>query len=143
VAPKVWLPPDALALLGELNDAAVEYVLIGEMALAVHGQDWLSETVSIVPARYARNLDRLSRVLRELEAGWRVEGETQVLEVDLSPAELARIDRWRLLTDLCELDIEFAPGGSGYHELFRDARRTELPGGLVVQVAAPAAAGAH
>ncbi|HEX4106705.1 MAG TPA: hypothetical protein VHX88_01135 [Solirubrobacteraceae bacterium] len=129
----VSLPPDALALLAALDAASVDHVMIGELAAAVHGQPWANDTLVITPARYGRNLDRLSRLLRDLDAAWRVEGEVEVLDVDLCASELMRVDRWRLLTDQGELDLEFAPGGLGYRELFRDARPFAL-GGTVVQV---------
>jgi hypothetical protein len=134
----VDLPPDALALLAALDAASIDHVLIGELAAAVHGRPWSSDTLAITPARYGRNLERLSRLLRDIDAAWRVDGEVEVLEVILAASELARVDRWRLLTDQGELDLEFLPGGVDYYEVFRDARPFTL-GGTVVQVAEPSA----
>jgi hypothetical protein len=132
------LPPDALALLSTLSGHRVEHVLVGELAAAVHGCAPTNDTVAIVPARFGRNLDRLSRALRKLDARWRVPGETATLAVDLSPSNLRGRDLWLLSTELTDLDVDFEPPATlGYSDIFDNARRYALTPSLEVDVAAP------
>jgi hypothetical protein len=130
-------PAGALALLSRLDDHSVEHVLIGELAAAVHGCDWVDDTVVIVPARFGRNIDRLSRALRELHAERRVQAATESLAVDLNPASLRGRQHWPLRTELGDLDVDFEPPATAGHlDLFDGARRYALAPGLEVEVAA-------
>lgn len=130
------LPPDAIALLSKLNHQRVEFVLAGELAAAAQGGEWADDTVVVAPARFARNLERLSRALRGLDAQWRVAGESEALDVDLSAGSLRRLGVWPLRTDLGDLDIDFEPPGTAGHlDLFEGARRLTLARGVAVEVA--------
>lgn len=56
------------SLLRALGEAGVDFVLIGGWALPVHGVDRATVDVDVVPAPERSNLERLSALLRTLEA---------------------------------------------------------------------------
>jgi hypothetical protein len=60
--------PNLHALLAVLSEAGVEYVVIGGVAVAVHGHIRATEDLDIVPNPDSENLDRLCRVLENEEA---------------------------------------------------------------------------
>jgi hypothetical protein len=131
------LPPDAVALLARLDKLGVEHVLIGELAAAIHGCRWSDDTVTVVPARYARNLDRLARGLRELHASPRTDADTAPVSWEPTAERLRQRGRLALTTMLGELEIDFEPPATAGHlDLFENARRHTIIPGLEVQVAA-------
>jgi hypothetical protein len=105
--------------------------------------------VAIVPAPYARNLDRLSRALNAAEARVRKDGEAP--DPHPSPAgritarQLARDDVWTLWCGPHPIDLvgTTAPGSGGgsgasaYQELLYEATRVELGPELSIEVASP------
>jgi hypothetical protein len=112
------LPPDALALLHQLAAARVEHILV------------------VVPARFARNLERLSSVLRAVHAEWRLTGAGAAQQIDLSPSGLRRLGRWPLRGEQGDLEIDFEPPATAGHlDLFEGARRIAVRSGLEVEVA--------
>jgi hypothetical protein len=129
------LPREALALLTKLNEHRVEYVLAGELAAAIHGCPLRDPTPVIVPARFERNLDRLSRALRALHAGGRGHGTSPT--PDLSAPGLRALGLWPLSTDQGALDLDFEPPGTAGHlDLFEEAMRVTLTERLTVEVVA-------
>ncbi len=131
------LPPDAIALLARLEKLGVEHVLIGELAAAVQGCRTSDTTVTIVPARYQRNLDRLSTALREVKAAARPGASSPAPDWEPMPATLRKLGRLELTTTLGDLEIDFEPPATAGHlDLFENARRHTITPGLEVQVAA-------
>ncbi|HEX4110641.1 MAG TPA: hypothetical protein VHX88_21105 [Solirubrobacteraceae bacterium] len=59
---------DPRELAAALHRGAVDYVIIGGLAVAAHGYVRATEDLDIVPAPDRGNLERLARVLRELGA---------------------------------------------------------------------------
>ena len=55
-------------LIAALSDGGVEYVLIGGLAVGAHGFPRATKDVDVVPAPDAGTLDRLTKVLRAIEA---------------------------------------------------------------------------
>jgi len=130
------LPPDAIALLARLDKLSVEHVLVGELAAAVHGVRFIDDTVVIVPAGYARNLDRLSFALREVKAVPQAE-TASAPSWTATPGSLRAASRIALTTTLGELEVDFEPPATAGHlDLFENARRHTITPGLEVQVAA-------
>ena len=68
----VFVPQEILAAL---DRHGVRYVVIGGLAAILHGAPHVTTDVDIVPEEALRNLERLSEVLRELNARIRVAGE--------------------------------------------------------------------
>lgn len=125
------LDPDVLATLRALESQRVEFIVIGDAADMIHGRRPAGyvDALSIVPSGRARNVDLLIRVMKDLNADLRVPGESQTLPVDLS--SIREVGRCTLATDMADVLLDFEPPGTaGYPDLFADARREELTGGV-------------
>ena len=130
------LPDPALTLLLRLNEHHVEYVLIGDLAAALHGCPTAEQTVVIVPARFQRNLTRLASALDTLHARNRGPSAAGATNSALTANGLRALGHWRLGTNSGALDIDFEPPATAGHlDLFENARRLKLAVGLEVEVA--------
>ncbi len=131
------LPANTLSLLHRLNEQRVEYVLIGDLAAALHGCPEGEPTVVVVPARFQRNLDRLARALRSIHARGR--GADAAPGPALTATGLRALGHWRLYGDFGALDIDFEPPATAGHlDLFENARRMTLSAEVEAEVASPA-----
>lgn len=142
------LKPEWVAIVRWLKANKVEHVLIGPVAEAIRGDAHAEGPVSIIPAPYRRNLERLSRALQSEHARLRVERDEGVgagpVAVKLTAEKLAENSRWRFRCGAHDLDVEGgirAAGGAAdlpsYQELLYEAGRFELEEGLTVEVASP------
>jgi predicted nucleotidyltransferase len=59
---------DIRGILAELNRAGVEFLVIGGVAVGFHGYVRATKDVDVVPSPDPQNIQRLARVLRELDA---------------------------------------------------------------------------
>jgi hypothetical protein len=108
-------------IFATLDRHGVRYVLVGGLAAVLHGASHLTTDVDVVPEESKVNLERLSAVLRELDARIRVVGEPDGIPFDHSAESLARVRIWNLQTSKGDLDIAFEPSGTrGYDDLARD-----------------------
>jgi hypothetical protein len=136
-----------MAVLRWLNANKVDYVVVGPVARAVHGDVDTRGAVAIVPAPYGRNYERLCTALVAAHAGLRTEGagrgtvsRPEQVAVKLTQEKLARGHRWMLRFGGYDLDIEGhgeSESAPRYQELLYEATRVELAEGLVVEVASP------
>jgi hypothetical protein len=137
-----------VAIIRWLIANKVEHVLIGPVAEAVRGNAKATGPVTVVPAPYRRNLERLARALGAEHARLRVEttegAGADPVPVKLTAEKLAQDTRWTLRCGTHDLDIEggirAAGGDSGvpsYQELLYEAGRFELEPGTFVEVASP------
>lgn len=98
---------DIQAILHELVEGGVDFLLIGGVAVGYHGHIRATKDVDVVPAPNRENLQRLSEILSRLEA--RVEGADEFDEGELpdplDPAALELGGNWVLATRLGRLDI--------------------------------------
>lgn len=98
---------DIQAILRELVEAGVEFLLIGGVAVGYHGHIRATKDVDVVPASDRENLQRLAEVLKRLDA--RVEGAEEFDEGEipdpLDPAALELGGNWVLATRLGRLDV--------------------------------------
>jgi hypothetical protein len=137
------LDENALAVLRWLVASRVEFVLVGPVARAVRGESGARGPVSIAPAPYGRNLDRLARALWSAHARLRVDsgiGESgaDTVPVKLSAEKLLGSERWTLRCGSHDLDVEGRrPGSPRYQELLYEASRFQLAGDVSVEVASP------
>lgn len=125
--------PDLRGLLESLVDEAVEFVLIGGLAVAAHGFVRTTEDVDLVPDPSRGNLDRLVNRLLTLDARL-----TLAPERSPGPRERAALYHGRnlsLSTRLGEVDIvQRLPGVPDYGALTKRALSIE-PFGLPIRVA--------
>jgi hypothetical protein len=98
---------DIRGILAELTRADVEFLIIGGVAVGFHGYVRATKDVDIVPAPDPQNLERLTQVLRGLDA--QIEGaedfENEELPDPLDPEALALGGNWVLRTRLGRFDI--------------------------------------
>jgi hypothetical protein len=115
-------PPlfDPVALLQALEDARLDYVVIGGIARVLHGSGELTDGLDIVPARRDALPQRLDRLAQAL---------------DLDPIQLGD-EPVEVATQHGRLRLVPVPWGTrGYDELRRSARREHLGGTLRPQIA--------
>lgn len=98
---------DIQAILQELVEGDVEFLLIGGVAVGYHGHVRATKDVDVVPAPDRENLERLAAVLQRL--GAQVEGAGEFDEGELpdplDPAALELGGNWVLVTKLGRLDV--------------------------------------
>lgn len=98
---------DIRAILAELIREDVEFLVIGGVAVGFHGYVRATKDIDIVPAPDPQNLERLARVLRELDA--EVEGAEEFEAVELpdplDPEVLGMGGNWVLQTRLGRFDV--------------------------------------
>jgi hypothetical protein len=137
------LDPSAIAVLRWLKANRVEFVLVGPVAEAIRGRTGVGGPVSIVPAPYRRNLERLARALDSADACIRLDGAGITGSADTTPTKLtaeklARGQTWTLRCGNHDLDIEgHAPGIASYQDLLYEASRFEPAADASVEVASP------
>ncbi len=98
--------PDELLLT--LTDAGVDFVVIGGVAVGVHGFVRATEDLDVVPAPEPENLDRLAEVLGDIQAAQVGVGDFAPEEFPYDPTDprqLAEGANFRLDTNLGPLDI--------------------------------------
>lgn len=118
--------PDDLLLA--LSEAQVQFIVIGGVAVGVHGFVRATVDLDIVPDPDSQNLARLARLLEEIEATQVGIGEFSPEEFPhdpTDPAHLAEGANFRLETNHGPLDImQWVPGinsDAAYPELTRQA----------------------
>jgi predicted nucleotidyltransferase len=98
---------DIQRILQELVEGGVDFLVIGGVAVGYHGHIRATKDVDVVPAPDGENMERLARVLRDLEA--EVEGsedfEAGELPDPLDPSALELGGNWVLSTRLGRLDV--------------------------------------
>lgn len=133
--PAVWPDFDVESMLRALSDAGVDYVVIGGIAMIIHGSDRLTRDLDLVFAPDSANLEKLGRALVGLQARLR-DVDEDVPFVPDAPT-LSRVDLLTLETSAGWLDVHRRPAGAPpYRSLKKRAELVELDG-YEVLVAAP------
>lgn len=130
---EIELDPNLLVTLQTLESHAVEYVLIGEIAEAIHNGGGSIGGLAIVPGSYGRNVDRLASALQALDAH-----TSNGKPIDYRVLDLRAAAPCTLTTRYADVELDFEPGGTnGYQDLFEDADRHTLAPGVNAHVASP------
>jgi len=127
-------PLDVRKILGALDDAGVEYIVVGAAAAIFHAWSGTTIDFDLVPRGVTANLNRLGRALRSIDAKvWADPARSDLLAEGKPPeaddfgftAEGLRHARvWHLSTDAGPLDVAFDIAiGGGYDELIVGAER--------------------
>ncbi len=126
-------------LLLRLRDADVRFVIIGGIAVGVHGYVRATKDLDIVPDPEPENLVRLASLLRDLDAEHAGVGDFSADEFPFDPkdpAQLAQGANFRLETRLGPLDImQWVAGIEGdlaYLALAREAVTVPFRGGQLL-----------
>lgn len=108
-------PLDAERIFAVLSAHGVDYVVVGGVAVQVHGHVRMTNDLDLIPAPDRANLRRLTGALRDLEARVLNPG-SENLEIDASM--LRRATLWQLSTKLGDIDLlHDAAGAAGFDEL--------------------------
>jgi hypothetical protein len=117
--------PDLAGLVSALNAGAVEFVVIGGVAVGAHGHIRATEDLDVVPDPDRENLDRLGNVLVGLDARLASDPDRGI-----DPEVRRSLYQGRNLTvstNLGDLDVvQRMPGVPAWDELAGDAETTTL-----------------
>lgn len=102
-------PLDAERIFAVLDAHRVEYVVIGGIAVQVHGHVRMTNDVDVVPSPTPTNLTRLAAALNDLEAQVLNPGDER-LEIDATM--LPRAALWQFSTRHGDIDVVHEPPGS-------------------------------
>jgi hypothetical protein len=122
---------DPYAILQELEQTRVTYVLVGALARVIRGSDEVTSGLDLAPSMRPKNLERLGDALENLRAR-RVDGKPLALmEADANQDPVIT-----LASDRGEITLALEPAGTrGYDDLRRRATREHLGHGLRPQIA--------
>jgi hypothetical protein len=102
-------PPDAGRIFAVLDLHGVEYVVIGGIAVQVHGHVRMTNDVDLIPAPTPENLVRLARALEALGARVLNAG-SEHLRIDVQM--LPRATLWQFATRHGDIDLLHDPPGA-------------------------------
>jgi predicted nucleotidyltransferase len=103
------LPTDLEAILKVLHDAGVRFVVVGGIAMRLHGCAHITQDVDVSYARDRENLKALARALASHHA--RLRGVPEDLPFVLDEFTFRNVQNLTLQTDLGELDLLAVPDG--------------------------------
>jgi predicted nucleotidyltransferase len=133
IRPADWPPLDVENMLRRLTTAGVDFVVIGAIALVLHGSARLTRDLDIAFASDDANLEALGGVLVGLNAQLREADEGLPFTPDA--ATLRNVQLLTLTTSSGWLDVhKSVDGAPPYEVLRRSAERVDL-GGFFVLVA--------
>jgi hypothetical protein len=125
-------PLDAERILEALAQYAVDYVIVGGLAVQTHGHVRTTVDIDIYPSPDRSNLVRLADALNALDAQILNPGH-EGLKIDATT--LPRATLWQFVTRHGAIDVLFeAPGAPAYEELCSRALEIKL-GGMKLAVA--------
>jgi Nucleotidyl transferase AbiEii toxin, Type IV TA system len=133
--PAHWPDFDPRAILRELVRGGVDFVVIGGIAVLMHGYPRATRDLDIVFAYDDENLEALGRVLKDLNA--KLRGVEEDLEFVPDRRTLRGIELLTLETSAGWFDIHRLPSGvASYARLRQNAERVSL-GDFSILIASP------
>jgi hypothetical protein len=127
-------PAEQEELLRVLIEHEVEFLVLGGVAVYVHGYARLTQDLDILPDPSAANMRRLGAALQELQAVAAGTGGTR-LELDLSHPESLAVGNYFLETSLGALDLVNGPRLDLQRYRALDRNAVEVPfGGSRIRV---------
>ena len=111
-----------------LNDAGVEYVVVGGLAVAAHGVVRATRDLDLVPAGSEANMDRLARCLVAV-------GAEHPIQDQLTGTSLARPASFKVTTRYGEVQVlNRVRGVPPFEQLQRDQITVEIAPGVIAPV---------
>jgi hypothetical protein len=133
------LDPTLLEALRTLSLHDVEFVVVGDVAEAIHNRGGFVAGLAVVPGAYGRNAERLTTALSAMDAELGIAGTRAETQFDYRRMDLREIAPCSFITRHVDIDVNFEPPGTGgYRDLFDDASNITLAPGVSPLVAAPA-----
>jgi hypothetical protein len=128
---------DIQGLLEQLAAAAVDYIVIGGVAVGFHGYVRATKDLDVVPGPSRENLARLATLLRSLNAELDGAGDFDAGELPdpLDPETLAQGGNWVLQTRLGRFDLMQWQGDRELWEMLSPAAVEVDLDGVLVKVA--------
>ena len=106
---------DPERIFAALDTQKVEYVVIGGIAVQVHGHVRMTNDIDLIPSPSPANLERLASALNALDARVLNPGSEQLA---IDAAMLPRATLWQMTTRHGDIDVlHDAPGAAPYPEL--------------------------
>lgn len=131
------LDPTLLEALRTLALHDVEFVVVGDVAEAIHHRGGFVSGLAIVPGAYGRNVERLNTALQAMDGELGIAGTPAATQFDYRRMDLREIAPCSFITRHVDVDVHFEPNGTnGYRDLFDDASHIELAAGVRPLVAA-------
>lgn len=125
-------PPDVAHIFAALDAHRVDYVVVGGIAVQVHGHVRMTNDLDLIPSPTPENLKRLAAALRELQARILNPG-SEHLAIDARM--LPRATLWQLGTPHGDIDIlHDAPGAAPFPQL-RERALTVALGNHTIPIA--------
>jgi hypothetical protein len=124
--------PDVERIFATLDAHGVEYVVVGGIAVQVHGHVRMTNDVDLIPSPTPENLARLADVLTELDARVLNPG-SEHLKIDARM--LPRATLWQFSTRHGDIDVlHDAPGAAPFPQL-RERALMIVPGDHPIPIA--------
>ncbi len=118
--------PDFLALLRTMVEHGVDFIIVGGVSAVLHGAPITTFDLDVVHSRTPDNIEHLLSALRDLEAGYRGQGD-RLITPDSS--HLAASGHQLLMTRFGPLDLLGTIGANhGYEELLRHTVELQVSG---------------
>ena len=121
-----------LAMLRRLDDAQVQFIIVGGVAAVLHGAPLQTFDLDLVYSREPENIDRILVVLESLDAVFRIQPERRLRPVR---SHLAGGGHLNLMTRFGPLDLLGTIGqNAGFAELQPRADEMDIGQGVRVRV---------
>lgn len=118
--------PDFLALLRTMVEHGVDFIIVGGVSAVLHGAPITTFDLDVVHSRTPDNIEHLLSALRDLEAGYRGQGD-RLITPDSS--HLAASGHQLLMTRFGPLDLLGTIGANhAYEELLRHTVELQVSG---------------
>ena len=106
---------DPERIFAVLAEHRVDYVVVGGVAVQVHGHVRMTNDLDVIPRPTRANLDRLATALRELNARILNPGSE---DLEIAASMLRRATLWQLSTEVGDVDLlHDAPGAATFDEV--------------------------
>jgi hypothetical protein len=126
---------DPERIFAALDEHGVEYVVIGGIAVQVHGHVRMTNDVDLIPSPSPRNLERLAEALNGLEARVLNPG-SENLKIDARM--LPRATLWQIATRHGDVDVLHEAPGAGSFDQLRERALTIALGDHTIAIASKA-----
>ena len=131
------LDPTLLEALRTLQRHDVEFIVVGDVAEAIHDEGGFVSALAIVPGAYGRNVERLSAALQAMDAELGIAGAAAETPLEYRHSDLRELAPCSFITIYVDVDVDFEPAGTGgYRDLFDEAAHVELAPSIRPLVAA-------
>ena len=106
---------DPERIFAVLAEHRVDYVVVGGVAVQVHGHVRMTNDLDVIPRPTRANLERLATALRELNARILNPGSE---DLEIAASMLRRATLWQLSTEVGDVDLlHDAPGAATFDEV--------------------------